>query len=79
MRQRFIPGASTWIASDSATSSYSGVFEDDGETGINEKLHAVIDFERSKAYCRGNFPPPGGAWHAEARDSWRDDLANLLD
>src|SRR5215510_3958853 len=33
MKQRFLPGADTWIASDSATSSFSGVFEDDGETG----------------------------------------------
>jgi hypothetical protein len=128
MKQRFVPGADTWIASDSATSSFGGVFEDDGETAyfyavdrakaegsildavhiydvaslsdrgreseaeifwssdglkagllINERLLAIIDFERRKAYCRGNFPPPGGEWHAEHRDPWRDDLAALLD
>lgn len=33
MEERFRPGTKVWIASDSATSSYSGVFEDDGETG----------------------------------------------
>ena len=128
MKERFVPGVDTWIASDSATSSFSGVFEDDGETAyfyavdraradgsildavhiydvaslsdrereseaeifwssdglkagllINERLHAVIDFERRKAYCRGNFPPPGGEWHTEVRDPWRDDLATMLD
>ena len=125
---RFVPGADTWIASDSATSSYSGVFEDDGETAyfyavdraksdgsildavhiydvaslsdrereseaeivwssdglkagllINERLHAIIDFEQRKAYCRRNFPLPGGEWRAEKRDLWRDELATLLE
>lgn len=128
MKERFVPGAGKWIASDSATSSYSGVFEVDGETAyfyavdrakgegsildavhiydvasltdrereseveifwssdglkagllINERLHAIIDFEQHKAYCRGNFPPPGGEWHSEAREPWREDLATLLD
>jgi len=128
MKQRFVLGVDTWIASDSATSSYSGVFEDDGDTAyfyavdrakaqgsildavhiydvasvsdrarefeaeifwssdglkagllINERLHAIIDFEQCKAFCRSNFPPPGGAWHAETRECWRDDLASLLD
>lgn len=129
MKERFRPGTEAQIASDSPTSSFSGVFEDDGETGyfyaydranpngvldavhiydvedvgerdrerdseaevfwstdglkagllINDYLHAVIDFERRKAYCRSNFPPPGGPWHAEVREPWSDDLAKLLD
>ena len=29
----FRPGIATWIASDSPTSSFSGIFEDDGDTG----------------------------------------------
>lgn len=130
MKVRFRPGAEAWIASDSATSSFSGVFEDDGETGyfhaydrgnpenpildavhiynvasivdrdrtidseaevrwstdglkagllINDYLHAVIDFEQCRAYCRTNCPPPGGAWEAPQREPWNDSLANLLD
>jgi hypothetical protein len=130
MKERFRPGTEVWIASDSATSSYSGVFEDDGETGyfyaydrgnskkpildavhiydvdgiverdrgidseaevfwstdglkagllINDYLHAVIDFEQRKAYCRSNFPPPGSAWDAPEREPWNDALAKLLD
>jgi hypothetical protein len=31
--QEFIPGDETWYASDSPTSSFSGIFEDDGQTG----------------------------------------------
>src|SRR5690348_14607595 len=107
MKQRFYPGTDVWLASDSFSSSYSGVFEDDGETAyfyaydrgnpeepildavhiydaqsvsdrgreseaeifwssdglkagllINDVLHAVIDFESRRAYCRTNFPPP---------------------
>jgi hypothetical protein len=130
MKERFRPGAEVWIASDSATSPYSGVFEDDGETAyfyaydrgnpeqpildavhiynvaniverdrgsesqaevlwstdglkagllINDYLHAVIDFERRKAYCRTNFPPPGGAWSSPEREPWSDALAKLLE
>jgi hypothetical protein len=130
MKERFRPGTKVCIASDSATSSYSGIFEDDGETGyfyaydrgksdkpildavyiynvtniverdrgidseaevfwstdglkagllINGYLHAVIDFEHQKAYCRTNFPPPGGAWTAPTREPWNDALAKLLD
>jgi hypothetical protein len=33
MSERFKPGVETWYASDSATSSFSVVFEDDGDTG----------------------------------------------
>ena len=33
MITRFRPGTDTWIESDSLTSAFSGVFEDDGETG----------------------------------------------
>jgi len=32
MRERFRPGTGTWIATDSPSSQFSGVFEDDGET-----------------------------------------------
>jgi hypothetical protein len=32
MATRFRPGTDTWVASDSPTSSFSGVFEDDGQT-----------------------------------------------
>ena len=32
MKQRFYPGTDVWLASDSSSSAYSGVFEDDGET-----------------------------------------------
>jgi hypothetical protein len=45
---------------------------------INGFLHAVLDFESRRAYCRSNFPPPGGAWEAPEREPWRDDLAKLL-
>jgi hypothetical protein len=31
--QAFLPGDATWYASDSPSSSFSGVFEDDGQTG----------------------------------------------
>jgi hypothetical protein len=31
--QTFLPGDETWYASDSPVTSYSAVFEDDGETG----------------------------------------------
>ena len=33
MNERFRPGAATWVASDSALSDFSGIFEDDGDTG----------------------------------------------
>ena len=33
MGQKFLPGDRGWFASDSPSSSFSGVFEDDGETG----------------------------------------------
>jgi hypothetical protein len=33
MRERFLPGDPTLVASDSPTSAYSAVFEDDGDTG----------------------------------------------
>jgi hypothetical protein len=33
MNERFKPGVETWCASDSDTSSFSVVFEDDGDTG----------------------------------------------
>ena len=127
MKQRFYPGTEVWLASDSFSSSYSGVFEDDGETAyfyaydrgkpdapildavhvydaksvmdraqeaeakiswssdglkagllINEVLHAVIDFQACKAYCRTNFPPPRGPWHAAQREPWQESLAALL-
>ena len=45
---------------------------------INDYLHAVIDFQQRKAWCRTNFPPPGGDWHAESREPWSDDLGKLL-
>jgi len=46
MKQRFNPGTEVWFASDSSTSSYSGVFEDDGETAY------------FYAYDRGNPDAP---------------------
>jgi len=128
MKQSFYPGKEVWLASDSCSSSYSGVFEDDGETAyfyaydrdnpkepildalhiydahsfnhggraseaeifwssdglkagllIDEVLHAVIDFESCKAYCRTNFPPPGAQWRAAQREPWQDSFAALLD
>jgi len=33
MRGRFRPGTATWVASDSPSTHFSGVFEDDGTTG----------------------------------------------
>jgi hypothetical protein len=41
MPQTFLPGDETWYPSDSRTSRYSAVFEDDGETGY------FYAFERS--------------------------------
>jgi hypothetical protein len=120
----FTPGEETFYASDSPSTQYSGVFEDDGRTGyvyaydraapedeqildachiynvanvvdrdrpseveiiwtddgmkaallINDFAHAVIDFRARRAYCRTNFPPPTGAWSAEARAPWDDAL-----
>ena len=126
MRQRFRPGTATWIASDSPSSSFSAVFEDDGSTAyfyaydrgsgagvldalqiynvgsaadpgresqaevqwspdglkagllLNDQLQAIIDFEARVAYCRSNYPPPGGAWASTARAPWREELAGLL-
>jgi len=127
MSERFRPGTDTWIASDSLTSKYSGVFEDNGESGyfyaydrgnpeqsmldalhiytvanltdsdrdseaeiiwstdglkagllINRRLHAVIDFKSQAAYCRNNFPQPGGPWAAPERIPWSETLADLL-
>jgi len=46
---------------------------------INDYLHAVIDFERNRIYCRSNFPPPGHAWSAPEREPWNDAVAKLLD
>jgi hypothetical protein len=117
------PGDDTWFASDSPTSSFSAVFEDNGETGyfyacersgertsildavhiynvrnvidreiesrgdivwssdglkaallLNGHAHAVIDFSAQRAYCRLNFPPPGGAWRGPEREPWDDSL-----
>jgi hypothetical protein len=124
---RFYPGQETFMASDSPTSGFSSVFEDDGKTGyfyafdrgneqnpildgvhiynagkvvdrdkaseaeivwsrnglraglfINGYLHALLDFHAKKAYCRSNFPPPGGAWASPERPPWNDSLAELL-
>jgi len=33
MGQSFLPGAETWYASDSPSSTFNAVFEDDGDTG----------------------------------------------
>jgi len=130
MKERFRPGNKVWVASDSYCSSFSAVFEDDGETGyfyaydrdrsdkpildavhvydvdhvaardrksdceaeifwstdgmkagllINDYLHAIIDFGARRAYCRSNYPPPGGHWTSPQREPWRDELAKLLD
>jgi len=127
MGERFRPGTEAWIASDSPSSSFSAVFEDNGETGyfyaydrsntetaildavqiynvasvadrdrdsevdivwssdglkaglrINGRLHAVLDFQARRAYCRSNLPPPSGAWAASERPLWNETLANLL-
>jgi|SRR5215470_19652510 len=127
MATRYRPGTDTWVASDSATSSFSGVFEDNGETAyfyaydrakrerrildavhiynvanvvdadryseveivwspdglkagllINRYLHAVLNFEAGKAYCRSNFPRPGGDWAGGDREPWDDSLSGLL-
>ena len=127
MSHRFRPGTDTWIASDSPSSQFSGVFEDDGTTAffyaydreaadgtildavhiydvasladadreselevvwsadglkaglrINGYLHAILDFESRRGYCRSNFPKPGGEWAAEARAPWNDRLEDLL-
>jgi hypothetical protein len=128
MSKRFRPGTDTWIASDSPSSRFSGVFEDDGETAyfyayerdasqlaildavhiynlanvtdrereseveivwssdglkaglfINATLHAVLDFESRRGYCRTNFPPPGGKWATTAqRSPWSELLAELF-
>jgi hypothetical protein len=45
---------------------------------INGHLHALLDFDAKKAYCRSNFPPPGGAWASRERPSWDDSLTELL-
>ncbi len=127
MGEGFRPGTDTSIASDSPSSSFSSVFEDDGETGyfyaydrgntenaildavqiynvasvtdrdrdseveiiwssdgfkaglrIDGHLHAILDFESRKAYCRSNFPPPSEAWAAPERVPWNEALAGLL-
>ena len=127
MATRFRPGIETWIASDSTTSSFSGVFEDDCNTAyfyaydrakkdrpildavhiydvvdvvdrdrdseveivwsadglkaglpINQRLHAVLNFQAKKAYCRSNFPPPGGAWAGGDREPWDESLSDLF-
>jgi hypothetical protein len=127
MAYRFLPGDSAWYASDSPSTSFSVVFEDDGETGyvyaydrsaesskgaildachlydvrsvtdreiesevdivwsangqkavllINRYPHALIDFAECRAYCRSNWPPPGGSWSGDEnqRPPWSDDL-----
>ena len=125
--ERFRPGTDTWIASDSPSSPFSGVFEDDGAAAyfyaydrgvpggaildavhiydvanvadadrdseaevvwsadglkaglrINGHVHAVLDFESRRGYCRSNFPPPGGEWAAPERAPWSDQLEDLL-
>jgi hypothetical protein len=126
--ETFLPGDETWVGSDSPTSAFSAVFEDDGDTGyfyaverraggeleildavhiynvrnvvdrevpsvarvvwsadglkaallINDYAHAVLDFAARRAYCRTNFPPPGGAWRADARVPWSDALLDLF-
>jgi hypothetical protein len=49
MATRFRPGTDTWVASDSPTSSFSGVFEDDGQTAYFYAYdranadHAILD------------------------------------
>jgi hypothetical protein len=43
---------------------------------IGEQLHAVIDFARSKGFCRSNFPPASTAWGA--REHWSDELLELI-
>jgi hypothetical protein len=126
MRQQFRPGTATCIASDSLSSPFSAVFEDDGATAyfyaydrgsdpgvldalhiytlpvivnpdgkwqaeiqwspdglkagllINDKLHAIIDFQAHVAYSRYDTKPPAGAWASAARAPWRDELASLL-
>jgi hypothetical protein len=120
----FLPGGGAFYASDSPTTSFSVVFEDDGQTGyayaydrdapesarildachlynaanvvdgdrhsrveiiwradglkaavlINDYAHAVLDFGARCAYCRTNFPPPGGAWRAAVRTPWDESM-----
>jgi hypothetical protein len=50
MPKSFLPGDATWYASDSPTTSYSAVFEDDGDTGYfyaydrgASEGHAILD------------------------------------
>ena len=125
MPLQFLPGDETWYPSDSPSSTFSAVFEDDGDTGyfyafdragkggegeildachiynvraitdreipsvleimwsadglksalfINDFAHALIDFGARRAYCRTNWPPPGGAWNAPERLPWSDEL-----
>jgi hypothetical protein len=127
MTGRYRPGTDTWIGSDSPSSRFGAVFEDDGEAAyfyaydransekaildavriydvasvvdrekdcevavtwsgdglkagllIDGQLHAVVDFESCRAYCRNNLPPPGGAWAAAERAPWSEELAKLL-
>ena len=46
---------------------------------INERLHALIDFESRAAYSRSNSPPPGRAWGGRSRQPWDEALAHLLE
>ena len=46
---------------------------------INEYLHAVIDFENRKAYCRSEFPQAAGPWQAPKREQWNDSLVALFE
>jgi hypothetical protein len=43
---------------------------------IGEQLHAIVDFNRRKGFCRSNFPPTSSKWGH--RETWSDDLLELL-
>ena len=41
---------------------------------INRYPHAAFDFEKSRGYCRTNFPPPSPRGFSSESHAWSDDV-----
>ena len=75
MIHRFLPGHKTWHASDSPTSNFSAVFEDDGDTGYfyaydraasgNKILDAVHIYDASAVSDRDRESAAEIIWSAD--------------